>query len=104
MLIHTASTITQRFRWQFLYLNLMKSMTRLFTLLIACIFYVPETKAQVAKTQVVQLTATANADGTITIKWPKETYSGNFKVYHRNFSHNNNVWSSPDAKIGRAHV
>ena len=41
----------------------MKSMTRLFTLLIACIFYVPGTKAQVAKTQVVQLTATANSDG-----------------------------------------
>ena len=99
MLIHTASTITQRFRLQFLYLNLMKSMTRLFTLLIACIFYVPGTKAQVAKTQVVQLTATANSDGTITIKWPKETYSGNFKVYHRNFSHNNNVWSSPDATL-----
>ena len=99
MLIHTASTITQRFRWQFLYLNLMKSMTRLFTLLIACIFYVSGTKAQVAKTQVVQLTATANADGTITIKWTKEIYSGNFKVYHRNFSHNNNVWSSPDATL-----
>jgi len=77
----------------------MKHITHLFLFLSALIFPKFNALAQVAKTQVVQLSATANSDGTITLNWPKETYAGNFKVYHRNFVHNNNVWSAVDATL-----
>ena len=77
----------------------MKHITHLFLFLSALIFPIFNASAQVAKTQVVQLSATANSDGTITLNWPKETYAGNFKVYHRNFVHNNNVWSAVDATL-----
>lgn len=77
----------------------MKHITHLFLFLSALIFPKFNAMAQVAKTQVVQLSATANSDGSITLNWPKETYAGNFKVYHRNFIHNNNVWSAVDATL-----
>lgn len=38
---------------------------------------------QVAKTQVVRLSAVANTDGTLTLQWPKENYAGVFKIYRR---------------------
>ena len=99
MFIHTESTIKQRFDCQFLYLKLMKHTTTLLFLMFALFSFPNIASAQVAKTQVVQLSAIANSDGTITLKWPKETYAGNFKVYHRNFVHNNNVWSAVDATL-----
>jgi hypothetical protein len=39
--------------------------------------------AQVAKTQVVRLNATANSNGSITITWPAENWAGNWAVYRR---------------------
>jgi hypothetical protein len=77
----------------------MKHTTTLLFLMFALFSFPSIASAQVAKTQVVQLSAIANSDGTITLKWPKETYAGNFKVYHRNFVHNNNVWSAVDATL-----
>jgi len=46
--------------------------------------------AQIAKTQVVQLQASIVNDK-ITLQWPKESYSGKFIVYSRNFGESNYV-------------
>jgi hypothetical protein len=54
---------------------------------------------QIAKTQVVQVSATANTDGSITLKWPNENYSGNYVIHHRDFVHANNSWKGPDATL-----
>ncbi len=56
-------------------------------------------RAQIAKTQVVQLSAIANSNGTITLKWPSENYAGNFVIYHRDLATNNRSWSGPDATL-----
>jgi hypothetical protein len=42
-----------------------------------------QAKAQTGKSQVVRVNAVANANGTITLKWPAETWSGTFDVYRR---------------------
>ena len=55
--------------------------------------------AQVAKTQVVQVSALANADGSITLKWPNDGYTGNYVIHHRDFIHANNQWIGPDATV-----
>lgn len=55
--------------------------------------------SQIAKTQVVQVSATANGDGSITLKWPKDNYTGKYMIYHRDFVHANNSWKGPDATL-----
>jgi len=66
----------------------MRNLKATFKLLICTLliinFSVTKLNAQVAKTQVVQLEASANGS-TISLKWPKETYSGTFDIYSRNF-------------------
>lgn len=54
---------------------------------------------QIAKSQVVQLSATANSDASITLKWPNENYTGNYVIHHRDFVHANNSWKGPDATL-----
>jgi hypothetical protein len=54
---------------------------------------------QIAKTQVVQVSATANNNGSITLKWPNENYTGNYVIHHRDFIHANNSWKGPDATL-----
>ncbi|MFN5695314.1 MAG: hypothetical protein ACK464_10720, partial [Bacteroidota bacterium] len=54
---------------------------------------------QIAKTQVVQVSATANSDGSITLKWPNDGYTGNYVIHHRDFIHANNAWKGPDATL-----
>jgi hypothetical protein len=39
--------------------------------------------AQLAKTQVVRLQAKANENGSITLSWPAENFSGSFQIYKR---------------------
>jgi hypothetical protein len=39
--------------------------------------------AQIAKTQVVRAGARANADGTFTLYWPQESYSGTWQIYRK---------------------
>lgn len=55
--------------------------------------------AQVAKTQVVQLTAIASGNDKITLKWPNDAYLGNYVIHHRDFVHGNNQWKGPDATL-----
>lgn len=55
--------------------------------------------AQVAKTQVVQLQAKANVDGTITLEWPKETFTGSYMVYKREPSETIGNWSNVIATV-----
>jgi hypothetical protein len=43
-----------------------------------------QVQAQVAKTQVVRAGARANTDGTITLYWPQENYTGTWQIYRRN--------------------
>jgi hypothetical protein len=66
-----------------------------FSFLLNCF----ETRAQVAKTQVVMAGAIANPDGTITIYWPQESYSGSWQIYRRS-DLNNEDWGS--APVGTA--
>lgn len=55
-----------------------------FSFSFSFLFLVPlSLHSQVAKTQVVRVTATANTNGTITLNWPAETYTGNFDIYRR---------------------
>lgn len=69
----------------------------LIALLISHISLVSQ--AQIAKTQVVQVSATTNGDNSITLKWPNENYSGKYVIYHRDFIHANNSWKGPDATL-----
>jgi len=66
----------------------MRNFKAIFKLLICTLltfnFSTTKINAQVAKTQVVQLEATVKGS-TISLKWPKETYSGTFDIYSRNF-------------------
>lgn len=64
--------------------NLKATMKLLVCMLLTFNFHVSKLNAQVAKTQVVQLQATVNGS-TISLKWPKESYSGTFDIYARNF-------------------
>ena len=50
--------------------------------------------SQVAKTQVVQLQAIANADGTIRLEWPKESFTGNYVIYKREIKDPIGTWSN----------
>jgi len=40
-------------------------------------------QAQIAKTQVVRAGARANPDGTFTLYWPQESYSGTWQIYRK---------------------
>jgi hypothetical protein len=77
----------------------MKRFLPLFLAAILLTTLATQLHAQVAKTQVVQVSAIANSDGTITLKWPNESYTGNYVVHHRDFIHNNNQWTGPDATV-----
>jgi len=54
---------------------------------------------QVAKTQVVQLQAKANSDGTIRLEWPKESFTGNYVIYKREVKDPIGTWSSSIATV-----
>lgn len=82
-----------------LYLKYMKPVKIVFILLAIAFFGTRFCSAQIAKTQVVQLSAIANSNGTITLKWPSENYTGNFVIYHRDLATNNRQWSGPDATL-----
>ena len=66
----------------------MRNIKATFKLLICTLltvnYSISKLNAQVAKTQVVQVEATTSGS-TISLKWPKETYSGTFDIYARNF-------------------
>jgi hypothetical protein len=57
-------------------------MRKLYTLILL-FFCTYNLSAQIAKTQVVRLSCIVNTNGTITLTWPKENYTGVFKVYKR---------------------
>ncbi len=63
------------------------------TILFSIIFNFNLLYSQVAKTQVVQLESKANTDGTITLKWPAENYTGNYVIYKRDANQNIGTWS-----------
>jgi len=52
-------------------------------LLIAISFISTICFGQTGKTQVVRLNATANANGSITLKWPQESWTGTWDVYRK---------------------
>lgn len=56
-------------------------------------------KSQVAKAQVVMLNAKANVNGTITLNWPAENWSGNWVVYRR-ADLNTGSWGTAIATLG----
>lgn len=99
MFIHTESTIGICFRFDDIYLKKMKRFLRLFLSAIILTTLATQLHAQVAKTQVVQVSAIANSDGSITLKWPNESYTGNYVIHHRDFIHNNNQWTGPIATV-----
>ncbi len=55
--------------------------------------------AQVAKTQVLRVSATANSDGTLTLHWPYENYTGNYDIYKRLSQQSQSWGTSPYATI-----
>lgn len=71
--------------------------------------------AQVAKTQVVLLNATANANGSITLTWPQESWAGTWQVFRRDISVQNwgnalanvsgsqNTWTDNSAQAGKSY-
>ncbi len=52
-------------------------------------------EAQVAKTQVVMAGAIANPDGTLTIYWPQEAYTGTWQIYRRSDLNNEDWGATP---------
>ncbi|MFN4082502.1 MAG: T9SS type A sorting domain-containing protein [Bacteroidia bacterium] len=59
---------------------------RTFTTILCILFLVQtEIKAQVARTQVVRASAIANTNGSVTLVWPQENFSGTFTIYRRNY-------------------
>jgi hypothetical protein len=67
--------------------------------ILSTIVFTDNVHAQVAKTQVVQLQAKANIDGSIQIEWPKETFNGNYVIYKRDPSMTLGTWSTAIATI-----
>ena len=57
-----------------------------------------QVQAQVAKTQVVRAGARANTDGTITLYWPQEAYTGTWQIYRRNTQQSDD-WGSVVATV-----
>jgi len=57
-------------------------MKRYLVSLLSILFFAPS-YSQVAKTQVVMVSAIANSDGTIKLSWPAEVYTGQFSIYKR---------------------
>jgi len=58
-------------------------MKKTLLLLIAVFLGFQAAKSQTGKSQVVMVNATANANGTIGLKWPAENWSGTFDIYRR---------------------
>jgi hypothetical protein len=91
-------------------------MQRVF-LLLFCLLILGNIQAQIAKTQVVRVSAVANADGTVTLTWSPETYTGNFDIYKRmsqtieswgntpiaTIAGNVNTWTDASVKAGDAY-
>ena len=69
------------------------------SILFIALLFSHSTQAQVAKTQVVQLESIANDDGTITLKWPTENYTGNYVIYKRDVDQTIGTWSSVIATV-----
>lgn len=58
-------------------------MKKILVLFIVTVFHFQLAKSQTGKSQVVMINATANANGTIGLKWPAENWSGTFDIYRR---------------------
>ncbi len=64
-----------------------------FLSLLVSVFFVFSATAQLAKTQVVRVSAIANANGSVTLTWPAETYAGTFDIYKR-LDRTNESWGA----------
>jgi hypothetical protein len=64
-------------------LNQQLCMKKLLLLTLVVMLGYAQSKAQTGKSQVVRVNAVANANGTITLKWPAETWSGTFEIARR---------------------
>jgi hypothetical protein len=58
-------------------------MKKVLPLFITLFFYHSYIKAQTGKGQVVRINAVANVNGTITLKWPAESWAGTFEIARR---------------------
>lgn len=56
---------------------------QIYLILLLQVLFSISALAQLAKTQVVMLSAIANSDGSITLKWPAESYTGTYIIYKR---------------------
>ncbi|MDZ4668681.1 MAG: T9SS type A sorting domain-containing protein [bacterium] len=70
-----------------------------YNLLLICLLISIHAMAQIAKTQVIRISATANADGSITLTWPYENFAGNYDIYKRLNQQTQNWGSAPIASI-----
>lgn len=70
----------------------------LLTLFLLC--SVSISVAQTGKTQVVRLNATANANGSITLNWPQENWTGTWGVFKKTV--NSTSWGSAIASLAGA--
>lgn len=58
-------------------------MKKILPFIVSFICFYQQVQAQTGKGQVVMINATANPNGTITLKWPAETWAGTFDIYRR---------------------
>lgn len=84
-------------------------------LFLCVIFLAGGLRSQVAKTQVVMLNVTANANGSITLTWPQESWAGTWNIYRRtldiltwgsalvNVSGSLNTWTDNTAQAGKSY-
>ncbi len=72
-------------------------MKKLIPLLIIALLF-SNVNAQIAKTQVVQLSASAGSTDGVTLKWPQENFTGTFKIFKR-ASQSNEDWGAEIASV-----
>ncbi len=58
-------------------------MKKILPLIVILSLFTTKLQSQTGKAQVVRINATANANGTISLKWPAESWSGTFDIYRR---------------------
>jgi hypothetical protein len=75
-------------------------MKKVLPLFITLFFYHSYVKAQTGKGQVVRINAVANVNGTITLKWPAESWAGTFEIARRPLGAGS--WSTAASVAGTA--
>ena len=68
-------------------------------IILLCLLSYASAFGQLAKTQVLRVSAIANTDGTVTLHWPYENYTGNYDIYKRTSQQTQSWGTAPIATI-----